>query len=112
MAAGDWHVVMNYPAVDRFLYGPVLTEFAMAIGPRIKRSAKGMVPRRRGAALFRSLDWSKGMEAAGAYVKVGGNIYDMDIEAPADQFLREHPKALKVSLFEVLSELEPIWGTR
>ena len=108
----DVRIVMDYPAIDRFLHGPVMAEIAAEIGPRVKRDAKRLVPRRRGAALFRSLDWRRGTDGVSPFVKIGGKIYDMDIEAPADQFKRIHPKALKVSLSQAINELRPLWGSR
>jgi hypothetical protein len=105
-------VIIDWPAVDRFLHGPVMAEIAAEIGPRVKRDAKRLVPRRRGAALYRSLDWARGADGIGPFVKIGGKIYDMDIEAPADQFRRTHPKALKVSLAMAINELRPLWGSR
>lgn len=97
----DWRVVMDYPAIDEFLHGPVMVDIALATGPRIAAGARAMAPigrtSPRPGRLKASIEWSLDDDALGQNIKISGRIWDMDLEAPAEQ-LHHHYGGLVSSL--------------
>jgi len=92
--AGDWRIVVDYQAVDAFLDGPVAEEIALLTGPPIAEGARLAAPvgvtSPRPGRLKSSIYWAPLRDALGPFTQVGGRIWDMDLEAPADQLHRRY----------------------
>lgn len=99
-----WRIQLFQLEIDRFLNGPVADEISAAVGPPVAATARATVQVRTGR-LLASIRWFAARDEIGPFTEITSILYDMDLEAPADQLHRRYAgvvSALHIALPRII----------